>query len=57
MDCITSEDESVLLSRATLQNLCHDAAWAKSVVAAGVETRLEPVAHSDARVVRYAWAR
>lgn len=56
MDCITSEDESVLLvACATLQNLCHDAAWAKSVVAAGVETRLEKlVAHSDARVVRYA---
>ena len=49
-------DESVLLvACATLQNLCHDAAWARRVVSAGVESRLEAlVSHSDARVVRYA---
>jgi hypothetical protein len=56
MGCIASDDESVLLvACATLQNLCHDANWAKRVVAAGVEARLEKlVAHEDARVVRYA---
>ena len=52
----TSAEPSVLLvACATLQNLCHDAAWAKRVVAAGVEARLESlVSHSDPRVVRYA---
>ena len=56
MDCIASDNSSVLLvACATLQNLCHDAEWAKRVVTVGVEARLEKlVGHQDARVVRYA---
>ena len=51
----SSSCSRALVACATLQNLCHDAAWAKKMVAAGVEARLEAlVSHSDARVVRYA---
>lgn len=50
-----AEASVLLVACATLQNLCHDAAWAQRVIAAGVEGRLEAlVAHSDPRVVRYA---
>ena len=50
-----AEESVLLVACATLQNLCHDAAWARRVIAAGVEARLETlVSHADPRVVRYA---
>ena len=56
MECVSSTEPSVVLvSCAALQNLCHDHEWAKRMVGAGVEARLEPLLkHADPRVVRYA---
>lgn len=56
MDCVASTEPSVLLvACATLQNLCHNPAWAARVLADGVEKRMEALlTHEDPRIVRYA---
>ena len=57
MTCVAEGEEPsvMLVAAATLQNLCHDGAWAARIVAIDGSARLEALlGHADERVIRYA---
>ena len=55
LPCLNSEDEGVLIyTCATVQNLCHELAWSRTMIRHGVQKRLEQLCeHESELVVRY----
>ena len=55
LPCLDSEDEGVLIyTCATVQNLCHELAWSRTMIRHGVQKRLEELCeHESELVVRY----
>ena len=55
LPCLNSEDEGVLIyTCATVQNLCHELAWSRTMIRHGVQKRLEELCeHESELVVRY----